>query len=114
MLQKLARKQKRVKRVRGKIFSHKKLPRLSVFRSNKRIYAQIIDDTKEVTLASASDHGMNAKLTKTQKAEKIGQMIATKAVKIKTKKVVFDRGPFAYHGRVKAVATGARKGGLVF
>lgn len=114
MLQSVARKQKRVKRVRGKILTSKNMPRLSVFRSNKGIYAQIIDDTKGVTLVSASDHGIKAKLTKTEKAEKVGQIIAEKAVKLKIKKIVFDRGPFAYHGRVRAVATGARKGGLVF
>lgn len=90
-------------------------PRLSVFRSNKYIYAQIIDDQKGQTLVSASKKDVE-KLegTKTQKARAIGMALADKAKKKKIKEVAFDRGSFAYKGRVKALAEGAREGGLKF
>lgn len=92
-------------------------PRLSVFRSNKAIYAQIIDDQKSKTLVSASSLNLSQeeqKLTKSEKAFKVGQTLAQKALKAKIKKVVFDRRAYKYHGRVKALADGARKGGLQF
>jgi len=92
-------------------------PRLSVFRSNKAIYAQIIDDQKGKTLVAASSFNLNQeeqKLTKNEKAFKVGQILAQKALKAKIKKVVFDRRAYKYHGRVKALADGARKGGLQF
>jgi large subunit ribosomal protein L18 len=89
--------------------------RLSVFRSNKEIYAQVIDDTLGKTLASASskDKAVKAK-GKTEAAMVVGELIAEKALKAKVKKIVFDKGGYRYHGRVKALAEGARKGGLEF
>ncbi|MBI3443541.1 50S ribosomal protein L18 [Candidatus Woesebacteria bacterium] len=90
--------------------------RLSVFRSSKYIYAQIIDDEKGATLVSFSDKNLkfSEKLTKVQKAATTGEELAKRALKKKIKKVVFDRGRYKYHGRVRALAEGARKGGLVF
>ena len=93
-------------RVRSKIFGTAKRPRLSVFRSNKSLYAQVIDDEKGITLASAK----GIKTT----GEKIGGELAKKAIAKKIKKVVFDRNGFRFHGRVKSLAEGARKGGLEF
>jgi large subunit ribosomal protein L18 len=94
-------------------------PRLSVFRSSKNIYAQVIDDVKGVTLAAAStlEADMKKKLGKgTDKAAaaEIGKAIAERAQKAGVSEVVFDRGPYIYHGRVKALADGAREGGLKF
>ncbi len=92
-------------------------PRLSVHRTNKQVYAQIIDDVKGVTLAAASslekDLGLKAGHS-VEAASKIGQLIAERAKKAGVKKVQFDRGEFVYHGRVKAIAEGAREGGLEF
>ena len=93
-------------RVRSKIFGTAKRPRLSVFRSNKSLYAQVVDDEKGVTLVSAK----GVKTT----GEKIGGELAKKAIAKKIKKVVFDRNGFRFHGRVKSLAEGARKGGLEF
>lgn len=94
-------------------------PRLSVFRSSKNIYAQIIDDTNGVTLAAASS--LEADLKKSLKtgadkdaATQVGKLLAERAVKAGVKEVVFDRGGYIYHGRVKALAEGAREGGLSF
>ena len=88
-------------------------PRLSVFRSNRFIYAQIIDDIKQVTLAAA--HDMKAKGNeKMKRAEEVGVELAKKANKAGVTAVWFDRGGYKYHGRVKALAEGARKGGLTF
>ncbi len=105
---------RRHRRVRGKISGTTERPRLDVFRSSKHIYAQIIDDTTGKTLASASSaekdfdgYGGNI-----EAAQKVGKAIAEKALKAGIKTVVFDRGGFVYHGRVKAVAEGAREGGL--
>jgi large subunit ribosomal protein L18 len=94
-------------------------PRLSVHRSSKNIYVQIIDDTKGVTLASASTMDKDFKATKKTGADKaaaefIGKTIAERAVKAGVKDVVFDRGSYIYHGRVKALAEAARSGGLNF
>ena len=91
--------------------------RLSVFRSHKVIYAQIIDDGKGKTLMAATSLKLakeSQKLAKKEKAFKTGQLLAKKALKAKIKKVVFDRRAYKYHGRVKALAEGARKGGLEF
>lgn len=89
--------------------------RLSVFRSNQHIYAQIIDDVKGVTLASASSHGCSLQVKSGIEAAKlVGQLIASNAKKVKISSVVFDRGSYLYHGRVKAVAEAARAEGLVF
>lgn len=116
MTQKLNGKQRRIYRVRNKIKQAGHL-RLSVFRSSKHIYAQIIDDAKGQTLAAASS--LDAALKKKLKngadqnaAAEVGKLVAEKAKKNGVKKVVFDRGPYVYHGRVKALADGAREGGL--
>jgi len=118
---------RRHKRVRAKIFGTKGRPRLCVFRSSKHMYAQLIDDEKSYTLAEASDleFKKQKRQTKNKKVEKklygktetafgVGKLIAEKALKKKIKKVVFDRGGYKYHGRVKAIAEGARKAGLKF
>jgi len=92
-------------------------PRLSVHRTNKAIYVQVIDDIKGVTLAAASSLDKEASLKNggnIAAAEKVGKLIAERAKKAGVKKVQFDRGSFLYHGRVKAVAEGARAGGLEF
>jgi len=115
-MQKKTQKEKRKTRVRIKIKGTAKKPRLSVFRSNKRIYAQLIDDEARKTLIAASEKEIKSKTkqTKTEKARLVGEILAKKALKKKIKQVVFDRGSFRYHGRVKALAEGARKGGLQF
>ena len=106
----------RKRRVRSRIVGTEARPRLSVFRSNTHIYAQVIDDIKMVTLVSFSDLKMkkDAKMNKVVLAEKVGEEIAKLALAKKIKSVTFDRNGFRFHGRVKAVAEGARKGGLEF
>lgn len=106
----------RKNRVRARIVGTKERPRLSVFRSNTHIYGQIIDDTKGKTLVAFSDLKVkkDAKKSKIQTAENVGEELAKKALSMKIKKVVFDRNGFRFHGRVKALADGARKGGLEF
>ena len=101
-------------RVRKKIFGSAEIPRLSVFKSGKHIYAQLIDDSKQVTLLSADSLKIKDKIQATEIAKKIGEMIAVKAKEKKIKKVVFDRAGFIYHGRIKALADSARSGGLKF
>lgn len=105
--------QRRKKRARLKVRKLADRPRLSVFRSNKHIYAQIID-TKGKVLAAANDLKLEAKVRKTEQAKKIGQEITRKALAANIKKVAFDRGLYKYHGRVKALAEGARGAGLRF
>lgn len=110
---------KRKKRIRKKLSGTEDRPRMSVFRSAKHIYSQIIDDTKGVTLVTASTTEKevieNQKFeNKTAAATYIGQLIATRATEKGIKSVVFDRNGFLYHGRVKAVSDGARKAGLDF
>jgi large subunit ribosomal protein L18 len=102
-------------RVKAKVLASPR-PRLSVFRSNKFLYAQIIDDTKGKTLVSVSskDKEVGKAKTRVEKASVIGEALAKKAIKAKIKKVVFDRSGYKYHGVVKALAEGARKGGLEF
>ena len=100
-------------RVRKKLSGTASRPRLAVNRSNKWIYAQIIDDTTGHTILSASSMGMSEG-TKTEQATKVGQLLAEKAKAEGIEGVVFDRGGFLYHGRVKALADGAREGGLQF
>ena len=113
---KKTQKEKRHKKVRAKIQGTEERPRLCVFRSNKHIYAQIIDDEKGWTLVSASDLEVkdSRKNKKTNLAQKVGQLIAQKAKEKKIKTVVFDRGGFRYHGRIKTLADEARKQGLQF
>ena len=107
---------RRHRRVRGKISGTAERPRLDVFRSSKHIYAQLIDDTTGTTLAAASsmDKGFDGYGGNIDAAGKVGKAIAEKALAKGIKTVVFDRGGFLYHGRVKAVADGAREGGLKF
>jgi large subunit ribosomal protein L18 len=111
---KRTRIQRRIKRVRNKILRQRLVPRLSVFRSNRFIYAQIIDDKSGKTLISANEKEVTSKMTKIQKATEVGKNIAKAAVAKKIKNVIFDKGAYAYHGRIKALADGAREGGLVF
>ena len=108
-------KLRRLKRIRNKIAQNLGIPRLSVFRSNQHIWAQIIDDKHGKTLASASTKTVKeAKGTKSEKAAAVGQAIAALALEKKIINVRFDRGNYRYHGRVKALADGARSGGLKF
>lgn len=113
---KKTQKERRKTRVRAKIRGTVQRPRFSVFRSNKTIYAQLIDDDQQKTLVSASEKEIKAEKgkTKTEKAQMVGQILASKAIRKKIKKVVFDRGFYRYHGRVKSLAEGARKEGLEF
>ncbi|MBA3828884.1 MAG: 50S ribosomal protein L18 [Taibaiella sp.] len=115
--QKVIRRQKLRWRIRGKIRGAAVKPRLSVFRSNKDIYAQLIDDATGTTLASASSREKDIAAqggTKTEKSALVGKALAQKAVALGLDSCVFDRGGYLYHGRVKAVADGAREGGLKF
>ena len=98
--------------IRKKVSGTSERPRLAVFRSNKEIYAQLIDDVSNVTLTSASS--ASSKGTKTEQASVVGKLIADNALKAGISSVVFDRGGFLYHGRVKALAESAREGGLKF
>ena len=108
-------KLRRLKRIRNKIAQNIGIPRLSVFRSNQHIWAQIIDDKHGKTLVSASTKTVKeAKGTKSEKATTVGQAIAALALEKKIINVRFDRGNYRYHGRVKALADGARSGGLKF
>nr|SFZ87529.1 LSU ribosomal protein L18p (L5e) [Loigolactobacillus rennini] len=108
-------RQKRHLRVRGKISGTAERPRLNVFRSNKHIYAQLIDDVAGVTLASASTLDKEVKSgTKTEQATAVGKLIAQRASAAGHKVVVFDRGGYLYHGRVQALAEAARENGLEF
>ena len=106
----------RHKRVRGKISGTAECPRLDVFRSNKHIYAQVIDDVTGHTLCAAStlEKGFEGLGSNKEAAEKVGKMIAEKAIALGIKTVVFDRGGYVYHGRVQALAEGARSAGLDF
>ena len=111
------RRQKIKFRVRSKISGTTQKPRLSVFRSNSDIYAQLIDDETGKTLAAASSREKDIlaqKVTKVEKSKLVGTAIARKATELGLKDVTFDRSGYLYHGRVKAVAEGAREGGLNF
>lgn len=108
------RKKTREKRIRVKISGTKERPRLSVFRSNKYISLQLIDDQSGKTLVSASDLKLKKKATKTEIAKDVGKKLAEVAKEKKIKKVVFDRRGYKYHGRVRAAAEAAREGGLEF
>jgi len=113
---KLNRRAKIKRRIRKKISGTSKVPRLSVFRSNKQIYAQLIDDTTGLTLASASSYKNKAvdKKNKSDQAAVVGKEVAEKALKAGIESVVFDRNGYLYHGRVKSLANSAREGGLKF
>lgn len=104
-------------RIRKRVVGTQAKPRLSVFRSNTDIYAQLIDDANGATIASASSKQKDIsaqKAPKTEKSKMVGEAIAKKAVELGIKQVVFDRSGYIYHGRVKAVADGAREAGLEF
>ena len=114
---KLEQRQKIRYRIRKKIAGTATKPRLSVFRSNIEIYAQLIDDDNGVTLASSSSKDKEIaaqKITKTEKSKLVGVAVARKATELGLTTVIFDRGGNLYHGRIKAVADGAREGGLKF
>ena len=117
MIKKESRNSMRVarhERIRKTLMGTSTTPRLCVFRSNTNIYAQIIDDSKGVTLVSASSLELKLKNVNIEAATKVGESIAKKATKAGIKKVVFDRGGYLYHGRVKALADAARANGLEF
>lgn len=107
---------RRHKRVRAKISGNADCPRLCVYRSNKGIYAQIIDDTVGRTLVAAStlDKEVKTKASNIEAAKEVGELVAKRAVKAGIKSVVFDRGGYIYHGKVKALAEAAREAGLEF
>ncbi|MCX8525195.1 50S ribosomal protein L18 [Chryseobacterium formosus] len=115
-LSKLEKRIRIKRRVRGKISGSADLPRLSVYKSNKEIYAQLINDKDGKTLASASsrEKGVDANGTKSEVSAAVGKAIAAKALAAGIESIVFDRNGFVYHGRVKALADGAREGGLKF
>ena len=100
-------------RIRHKVSGTAEMPRLSVFRSNKEIYAQVIDDVKGVT-ASSNEKGFEKSGTKSEVAAKVGKTVAERAIAAGINTVVFDRNGYLYHGRVKSLADGAREGGLKF
>ena len=105
---------RRHNRVRAKVSGTADVPRLNVFRSNRGLYIQLIDDVAGKTLLSVKDEEVKAGKTKVEKAKEAGKLVAEKAQKAGIKTVVFDRGGYQYHGRTQAVAEGAREGGLEF
>ena len=113
---KAAKRVARQKRVRAKVTGTEARPRLSVFRSLNNIYAQLIDDTKGVTIASAStlDKEVNTKASNIEAAKEVGTLIAKRAAENKIETVVFDRNGYLYHGKIKALAEAAREAGLKF
>jgi len=107
--------QRRHRRVRAKVKGTAKVPRLCVFRSNKHIYGQLIDDEKRKILLIAKDADVKKKSkNRIEIAKEVGKLLAQKTIEKKYKKIVFDRSGYKYHGRVKALAEGAREGGLKF
>lgn len=100
-------------RIRKSVYGTAERPRMSVFRSNKQIYVQVINDNEGKTLAAASSLGLES-MPKKEQAEKVGEIIAKRTLEAGIEKVVFDRNGYLYHGRVKELADGARKGGLKF
>jgi len=109
-------RERRHRRIRGKVAGTAERPRLAVFRSNKGIFAQLVDDQSGRTIAGASWLGVEKSFegTKTEQAAEVGKALAAAAKKAGIESVVFDRGGYLYHGRVKALADGAREGGLTF
>lgn len=117
MLKKQEKRNRRHKRIKARISGTAKVPRLCVFKSSKHIYAQLIDDENNKILAVAADFEVKKAKKGNRKIDNaygVGGLIAEKAKKLKIEKVIFDRGGFIFHGRVKALAEGARKGGLKF
>ena len=113
MISKIARRNKIKTRIRGKISGTAQRPRMTVFRSNKQIYVQLIDDLAGVTLCAASSKGIEEG-NKVEIAAKVGQAIAKKAIEAGINEVVFDRNGYLFHGRVKSLADAAREAGLKF
>lgn len=113
MISKAERRNKIKARIRGKISGTAQRPRMTVFRSNKQIYVQLVDDLQGATLAAASSKGIEEG-TKTEIAAKVGKAIAEKALAKGIETVVFDRNGYLFHGRVKSLADAAREGGLKF
>ena len=116
-LSKIEKRNKIKKRIRQLVFGSESRPRLSVFRSNKEIYAQIVDDVNGNTLASASSRDkdiVDTKKTKIELSKLVGISIGSKAIKAGVSKIGFDRNGYLYHGRVKSLAEGAREAGLKF
>ena len=115
---KITARAKRISRIRKNIFGTNDKPRLRVFKSNKHIYAQIIDDVLGKTIVAMStiekDFDKDSEKGKIESAKKVGKIIAERAVAAGINKVVFDRGGYLYHGRVKSLSDGAREGGLKF
>lgn len=114
MLAKVQRRTKIKKGIRSRVFGTPERPRLSVFRSNKQIYAQVIDDVHGKTLAAASSKSLTEKMTNVEKSALVGKAVAEKALQAGISAVVFDRNGYLYHGRVQSLADGAREGGLKF
>lgn len=118
MVSQNTKRQKRIRRhqrVRAKIYGTKEAPRLSVFKSNRHIFAQVVDDESGRTIISAHDLARTkGKTDKTAKAAAVGEVLAKKIKEAGISKIVFDRGGFKYHGRIKAVAEQLRKGGVEF
>ena len=114
MATKIEKRLKIKRRIRGKIQGTKECPRLTVYRSNKQIYAQIVDDISGKTLASASSLKIEDKLPKKEIAAKVGELIAQNAKEAGIETISFDRNGYLYHGRVRELANGARKAGLKF
>lgn len=104
----------RHRRVRSRVSGVAERPRLSVFKANSHIYAQLIDDTVGKTLVAASSKDIKVKAKKSDIAKEVGKLVASKALAKSIKAVKFDRGGFSYHGRIKSLAEGAREGGLEF
>lgn len=105
-------RQKRHFRIRNKIVGTQEVPRLNVFRSNKAIYVQVINDETHATIVSASSIELNEKSNTVEVSKKVGQLIAKKCKDAKIERVVFDRGGYIYHGKIKALADAAREEGL--
>jgi large subunit ribosomal protein L18 len=112
VLEKRVQREKRRRRVRRKISGTAQRPRLSVYRSNVHIYAQLIDDDAGHTLVAADSREVGEQKNRTEAARKVGELVAEKAAQAGIETVVFDRGPNKYHGRIAALAEGARSGGL--
>lgn len=106
------KRQRRASRTRAKIRGTAERPRLTVFRSNTALYAQLIDDTKHATLAAASTKQVDQKVSRVEQGTLLGKLMAEKAKEAKITSAIFDRGSYRFHGRVKAVAEAAREAGL--
>ncbi|MCQ2199195.1 MAG: 50S ribosomal protein L18 [Paludibacteraceae bacterium] len=114
MTDKNLRRIKIKKSIRSKVSGTASRPRMTVFRSNKQIYVQVVDDQKGATIVSASSLKLADKVTKKEQAAKVGEVIAKKAIEAGISEVVFDRNGYLYHGRIKELADAARNGGLKF